>query len=231
MRSFKPSASAAAGKWDFPSGDLPFADALYGAALRLTRNRQDAEDLLQDTYLKAYAHYEGFTEGTNLKAWLFRILKNAFINGYRHKKVGPMEVDLGNDQEGFEAALERRVSASDATPENELLAASMDGGVEAALAELPEEFRLVVELADLQDFSYREVADILDIPLGTVMSRLYRGRRLLEEALLEYGRRRHYLGAEPPARLRRKDLREGAPAPAPEGKTVRIAEYRKRCAR
>lgn len=229
MRSFKPSSAAAAGKWDFPSGELPFADALYGAALRLTRNKQDAEDLLQDTYLKAYAHYDGFTEGTNLKAWLFRILKNAFINGYRHKKIGPVEVDLGNDEEGFEAALERRASESEETPEKELLAASLDGGVEVALASLPEEFRMVVELADLQDFSYREVADILDIPLGTVMSRLYRGRRLLEEALLDYGRRRHYMGSEPPARLRRKELgdapREG------EGATVRLSEYRKRRAR
>ena len=89
----KPSSSPSS--WNFRSGELPYADALYGSALRLTRNRQDAEDLLQETYLKAFAHYDGFTEGTNLKAWLFRILKNAFINGYRHTKAGPKEVDLG----------------------------------------------------------------------------------------------------------------------------------------
>src|SRR4051794_21641489 len=100
--------STSGGKWDFRSGELPFADSLYGAALRLSRNRQDAEDLLQETYLKAYSHYDGFTEGTNLKAWLFRILKNAFINGYRHRKIGPVEVDLSAGEEPFEDALERR---------------------------------------------------------------------------------------------------------------------------
>lgn len=213
------------GSWDFKSGELPFADALYGAALRLTRNRQDAEDLLQETYLKAFSHYEGFTEGTNLKAWLFRILRNAFINGYRHAKAGPKEVDLG---EGGEDALDaagtraRAASGVPGTPEEGLVASTMDGGVAAALGALPEDFRIVVELVDLQDFSYREVADILEIPLGTVMSRLYRGRRLLESALLDYGRRRNYLGAGEPARTR---LPAGAaPAPGP----VRLSEYRRR---
>jgi RNA polymerase sigma-70 factor (ECF subfamily) len=208
------------GAWNFKNGELPFADALYGAALRLTRNRQDAEDLLQETYLKAFAHYEGFTEGTNLKAWLFRILKNAFINGYRHAKAGPKEVDLGVDgDDALEAAGTRARASANPGPEDALVAATMDGPVAEALAALPEEFRLVVELVDLQDFSYREVADILDIPLGTVMSRLYRGRRLLESALLEYGRRRNYLGEDEPARTRQR-------APAP--KTVQLSEYRKR---
>jgi len=188
--------------WDFRSGDLPYADALFGTALRLTRNRQDAEDLLQETYLRAYAHYDGFREGTNLKAWLFRILKNGFINGYRQKKAGPREVDLERGDATFEAALEE-VTPPASTPEDELVERTLDGDVARALAALPEDFRLVVELVDLQDFSYREVADILEIPLGTVMSRLYRGRRLLEEALLAYGRRRGYFGAgEAPARTR-----------------------------
>jgi RNA polymerase sigma-70 factor, ECF subfamily len=217
LTSKKPSSP---GAWDFRSGELPFADALYGAALRLTRNRQDAEDLLQETYLKAFAHYEGVTEGTNLKAWLFRILKNAFINGYRHAKVGPREVDLGVDgDDALEAAGTRARAAANPGPEDQLLAGTMDGPVAEALAALPEDFRLVVELVDLQDFSYREVADILEIPLGTVMSRLYRGRRLLESALLEYGRRRNYLGEGEPSRTR-----QGAPPP----KTVQLAEYRKR---
>jgi RNA polymerase sigma-70 factor (ECF subfamily) len=208
------------GAWDFKNGEVPFADALYGAALRLTRNRQDAEDLLQETYLKAFSHYEGFTEGTNLKAWLFRILKNAFINGYRHAKAGPKEVDLGADGEGaLDAAGAKARAAANPGPEGELVASTMDGPVAEALAALPEDFRLVVELVDLQDFSYREVADILEIPLGTVMSRLYRGRRLLESALLEYGRRRNYLGEGEPARTRR--------AAAPE-KPVRLSEYRRR---
>jgi RNA polymerase sigma-70 factor (ECF subfamily) len=217
--------TAAPGAWDFKSGELPFADALYGAALRLTRNRQDAEDLLQETYLKAFSHYEGFTEGTNLKAWLFRIMRNSFINSYRHAKAGPKEVDLGEGgEEALEAAGTRARSGEPAspTPEDEALAGTMDGSVAAALGSLPEDFRLVVELVDLQDFSYREVADILEIPLGTVMSRLYRGRRLLESALLEYGRRRHYLGEGDPARTRH-------PAGAsPAGRPVSLSEYRRR---
>jgi RNA polymerase sigma-70 factor (ECF subfamily) len=181
--------------WDFRSGDLPYADALFGTALRLTRNRQDSEDLLQETYLRAYSHYDGFQEGTNLKAWLFRILKNGFINGYRQKKAGPREVDLERGETTFEAAVEG-VTPPAVTPEDELLEKTLDGDVARALSALPDDFRIVVELVDLQDFSYREVADILEIPLGTVMSRLYRGRRLLEEALLSYGRRRGYFGAE-----------------------------------
>jgi RNA polymerase sigma-70 factor (ECF subfamily) len=160
----------------------------------LTRNRQDAEDLLQETYLRAYAHYDGYREGTNLKAWLFRILKNGFINGYRQRKAGPREVDLERGGTSFEAALED-VTPPARTPEAELLDRTLDGDVARAIGGLPEDFRIVVELVDLQDFSYREVADILEIPLGTVMSRLYRGRRLLEEALLSYGMRRGYFGA------------------------------------
>lgn len=198
--------------WDFRSGELPYADALFGTALRLTRNRQDAEDLLQETYLRAFAHYDGFQEGTNLKAWLFRILKNGFINGYRQRKAGPREVDLDREEASFEAALEEIVPSA-ATPEDELVARTLDGDVARALAALPEDFRLVVELVDLQDFSYREVADILEIPLGTVMSRLYRGRRLLEDALLAYGRRRGYFGADSAptkSRLAAKEARAGA---------------------
>lgn len=202
--------------WDFRSGELPFADALFGTALRLTRNRQDAEDLLQETYLRAYAHYDGFQEGTNLKAWLFRILKNGFINGYRQKKAGPREVDLERGETSFEAALEE-VTPPAPTPEDELVEKTLDGDVARALAALPEDFRLVVELVDLQDFSYREVADILEIPLGTVMSRLYRGRRLLEEALLGYGRRRGYFGSgETPARTRLAARAAGAGGASPE---------------
>ncbi len=206
--------------WNFGSGELPYADALYGSALRLTRNRQDAEDLLQETFLKAYAHYDGFTEGTNLKAWLFRILKNAFINGYRRVKAGPKEVDLGEGgDEALDAARARTADGmKEKSPEDGLLAATLDRGVADALAALPEDFRLVVELVDLQDFSYREVADILEVPLGTVMSRLYRGRRLLESALLEYGRRRHYLGTEDPARTRLAAARS----------PVTLSEYRRR---
>jgi len=227
----KPSATPTA--WNFGSGELPHADALYGSALRLTRNRQDAEDLLQETFLKAYAHYDGFTEGTNLKAWLFRILKNAFINGYRRVKAGPKEVDLGaGGDEAFDAARSKVLEGGKhATPEEGLLGATLDRGVAEALAALPEDFRLVVELVDLQDFSYREVADILEVPLGTVMSRLYRGRRLLESALLDYGRRRHYFGPEEPVRTRLAAHGPEAPEasrPVAGGNPVALSEYRRR---
>jgi RNA polymerase sigma-70 factor (ECF subfamily) len=225
-----PKAPAAPTAWDFRGGELPYADALYGSALRLTRNRQDAEDLLQETFLRAYSHYDGFTEGTNLKAWLFRILKNAFINGYRRARVGPREVDLGSGgDEALDAARAKAPGTrKDPTPEEGLLDAALDAGVAEALAALPEDFRLVVELVDLQDFSYREVADILEVPLGTVMSRLYRGRRLLESALLEYGRRRHYFGAKEPSRTRLVAPRSG-PLRSPAGPDpVTLSEYRRR---
>ncbi len=201
--------------WAFRSGDLPYADALFGTALRLTRNRQDAEDLLQETYLRAFSHYDSFQEGTNLKAWLFRILRNGFINGYRQKKAGPREVDLERGDTSFEEALEE-VTPAAPTPEDEIVAKTLDGDVSRALGALPEDFRIVVELVDLQDFSYREVSEILEIPLGTVMSRLYRGRRLLEETLLSYGRRRGYFGAgETPGRSRLASRASGSREPAP----------------
>jgi RNA polymerase sigma-70 factor (ECF subfamily) len=225
MALFRFRRSAPARSWEFRSGELPYADALFGTALRLTRNRQDAEDLLQETYLRAFSHYDSFREGTNLKAWLFRILKNGFINGYRQRKAGPREVDLERGDGSFEAALEE-VAPPVGTPEDELVARTLDGDVARALAALPEDFRMVLELVDLQDFSYREVADILEIPLGTVMSRLYRGRRLLEEALLGYGRRRGYFGAgETPGRSR-------LAAPTAEaGAAVPAAEFRRRLGR
>ena len=194
-------AQATKGSWDFRGGELPFRPALFATALKLTRNRQDAEDLVQETYLKGWAHYDGFTEGTNLKAWLFRILRNSFINGYRRIKAAPKEVDLAATAGAFEEAL-ARADREKRTPESLLVSSTMDGGVAAALSKLPEEFRRAVEMSDLEDRSYREIAATLKIPIGTVMSRLYRGRRLLEPGLLEYGRRRHYLTRRP-ARTRR----------------------------
>ena len=120
--------------WNVRSCELPYADALFGTALRLTRNRQDAEDLLQETYLRAYAHYDSFKEGTNLKAWLFRILKNGFINGYRQKKAGPREVDLEREESSFEAALSD-VAPPAGSPEDELVARTLDADVARAIAE------------------------------------------------------------------------------------------------
>lgn len=201
----EPPGQPASGKWNFQDGDLPFGKLLLGAALRLTGSREDAEDLVQETYLKAFAHYDGFEEGTNLRAWLFRILKNNFINGYRRRKLVSehmgIAAEIPADDGGHPALKDAR------TPEENLFDSSLDGGIALALESLPREFRQVVELSDLHELTYREIAAALAIPLGTVMSRLYRGRRLLEPALLEYGRRRRYVAER--KRPRRMRTRRG----------------------
>ena len=178
---------------DFISQAMPYLDSLYSTALRMTRSNEDAEDLVQETYLRGYRHFHRFEPGTNLKAWLFRILRNAFINEYRKKKVAPQEVDFGATEEGFEAVLSRRALEDANDPESSYMERVLDGDVQAALDAVPDDFRTVVVLSDLEGFSYKEVSGILGIPLGTVMSRLYRGRRLLESTLLDYARRRGYL--------------------------------------
>lgn len=188
-------------RWDHEAGELPYRDQLFQTALRLTRSREDSEDLLQETYLKAYRHYDRFTEGTNLKAWLYRIMRNTFINGYRKRKARPALVDLDDLGEALEVALVDRDPSASATPETELIGAEMDLELRRALAELPHDYRMAVMLADIHGMTYQEVADLLAIPIGTVMSRLYRGRRRLERALLSYGRRANYL-TSPPSRLR-----------------------------
>jgi RNA polymerase sigma-70 factor (ECF subfamily) len=187
--------------WDFESDDLPYRDQLFRSAMRMTRSREESEDLLQETYAKAYVHYDRFTEGTNLKAWLFRILKNTFINGYRRRRSQPSMVDLHELGEGVESVLlEHDASAFD-NPETDLVEIELDHSIRQAIVSLPHEYKMAVLLADLQGMSYQEVADLLEVPLGTVMSRLYRGRKLLERTLLEYARDRNYLSA-PPKRLR-----------------------------
>ena len=167
---------------------MPFMSALYSAALRMTRNPSDAEDLVQETYLRAYRGFGGFKEGTNLKAWLYKILTNTFINSYRAKKRRPDEVDLDDSEDFF---LYRRLGglesvAADRTPEAEVLDSIPDQMVKDALEALPEQFRMAVLLADVEGFSYKEIAEILDIPIGTVMSRLHRGRKLLEKLLYDF---------------------------------------------
>ncbi|HEY9556677.1 MAG TPA: sigma-70 family RNA polymerase sigma factor [Acidimicrobiales bacterium] len=171
--------------------------SLYSAALRMTRNPADAEDLVQETYLKAYRGFGGFTEGTNLKAWLYRILTNSYINTYRAKQRRPDETDLDDVEDlflynrlgGLEAA---RASRS---AEDELMDLFSEDEVKRAVEELPENFRMAVLLADVEGFSYKEIAEILDIPIGTVMSRLHRGRKGLEKALYEFAVKRRL--AEP----------------------------------
>ncbi len=173
----------------FESEALPLLRELYGAALRLTRNPSDAEDLVQDTYLRAYRAFDSFEEGTNLRAWLYRILTNAFINQYRKRQRQPQTV---SEDELPEWYLYDRLAEQDAeaSAEAQVLESLPDEDVQRALADLPEQFRLAVLLADVEGFSYREIADILEVPIGTVMSRLHRGRRALEKRLWDVMRER-----------------------------------------
>jgi RNA polymerase sigma-70 factor (ECF subfamily) len=167
---------------------MEHTSSLYSAALRMTRNPSDAEDLVQETYLKAYRGFGGFQEGTNLRAWLFRILTNTYINSYRAKQRRPDETDLDEIEDLY---LYRRLGGLEAarasrSAEAELLDLFSEAEVKAAVEELPENFRMAVLLADVEGFSYKEIAEILDIPIGTVMSRLHRGRKALEKLLYDF---------------------------------------------
>ncbi|MBP1621615.1 MAG: polymerase subunit sigma-24 [Acidobacteria bacterium] len=193
------------GNWNFRVGELPYREQLFKTALRLARSAEDAEDLLQETYMKAYRHYDSFQPGTNLKAWLFKILKNTFINEYRRRKLVPPQVDFAELEGTFETLVTSGPNGQPRTPEDEILEASLDGEVGRALSGLPHNYKVVVLLADLEGYAYKEIADILAIPVGTVMSRLYRGRRLLEKALLSFGMRYNYLHRRP-NRVRSEDL-------------------------
>lgn len=172
---------------NFVEDAMEFMDGLYSAALRMTRNPADAEDLVQETYLKAYRAYGSFSRGTNLRAWLYRILTNTFINRYRAKQRRPEESDLAEIEDFY---LYRRVNdlekVAGRSAEDELFDWFTDDQVVAALDELPENFRLAVYLADVEGFSYKEIAEITDVPIGTVMSRLHRGRKALHKALYDY---------------------------------------------
>ena len=162
---------------------LPLLPSLYAAALRMTRNPSDAEDLVQDTYLRAYRGFAGFQEGTNLKAWLYRILTNGFINTYRKRQLEPQTVEGPDDLDEwylYDRLGGRNVELS---AETEVLDRIPDQAVKEALESLPENFRLPVLLADVEGFSYKEIADIMETPIGTVMSRLHRGRKALQKAL------------------------------------------------
>ena len=172
----------------FADQAMVHADGLYSAAMRMTRNASDAEDLVQEVFLRAYRGFDRFEQGTNIRAWLYRILTNTFINSYRAKQRRPEESDLGEVEDLY---LYRRLGGLEAasrgrSAEDELMDLVTDSEVKDALEALPEQFRMAVLLADVEGFSYKEIAEILDIPIGTVMSRLHRGRKAMEKTLWDF---------------------------------------------
>ena len=171
---------------------MEYAPQLYSAALRMTRNQADAEDLVQEAYLRGFRSFHTFKEGTNLRAWLFRILTNAYINKYRAKQRRPQETDLADVEDLY---LYRRLgsmetAAASLSAEEQFLDVFTDDEVKQALEDLPDNFRLPVLLADVEGFAYKEIAEMLDIPIGTVMSRLHRGRKAMQRALYDYAKER-----------------------------------------
>lgn len=175
---------------DFRAEMIPHLDALYNFALRLTTDPTDAEDLVQDTIVKAFRFFNSYEKGTNAKAWLFRILKNSYINNYRKKSKQPHQVDYDEVSTYYETV---RSEQSDTTDMEDIMYRELlDDQVTRALEKLPEDFRTVVLLCDVEGFTYEEIANMLDVPIGTIRSRLHRGRNLLRAALTEYADQRGY---------------------------------------
>ena len=173
-------------KKEFEEIAFQHMDSLYGAALRMTRDGSDAQDLVQDTYIRAFRFFDKFEKGTNFKAWLFKILKNVYINKYRKELKKPQMVNIAD----VEASGDLK---EEVTPEDEIFNGLLDDDITRAMDDLPEEFRLAIILSDLQGLSYKEVAEILDRPIGTVMSRLHRGRKLLRSSLRDYAKKHGYI--------------------------------------
>ena len=176
----------------FEQDALAYTNQLYAAAMRYTKNPEDAQDLVQDTYAKAYTSFHQFEPGTNLKAWLYRVLTTTFINTYRKDQRRPQTSD--SELEDWQIAeASSHTSDQGKSSEDVVLENLPDSDIKNALAEIPEEFRMAVYLADVEGFSYKEIADIVGVPAGTVMSRLHRGRKQLREKLTDYARERGYV--------------------------------------
>ncbi len=173
-------------KKEFEELALQYMDSLYSVALRMTRDAVEAQDLVQDAYLRAYRFFDKFAKGTNFKAWLFKILKNVYINKYRKESRTPQMVDVS----GADASENLQTMA---TPETEIFDRLLDDDITRAIDSLPDEFRYAIILSDVEGLSYKEIAEVLECPIGTVMSRLHRGRNLLRESLYEYAKKRGYV--------------------------------------
>ncbi len=176
---------------EFEREALPHSDLLYNYALRMTNNAADAEDLLQETYLKAFRFWESYEQGTNIRAWLFRIMKNSYINRYRKEVKEPDTVDYDEVQHFYTSVRDESADPNDL--QETVFSNLLDDDVAGAIAELPEDFRTVVILCDIEGLPYEEIARFVDCPVGTVRSRLHRGRKLLRSKLLEYAKNRGYV--------------------------------------
>ncbi len=221
---------------EFARQALVHADSLYGAAYRLTRNPRDAEDLVQDSLLRAYRFWDSFEQDSNCKAWLLRIVTNTFINEYQRKKRSREVLDAASaEQDATDGVLVHAAASERQTPERALLDRSVSDDVQRALDSLPDDFRTAVVLCDVQGLSYKEIAEIMQTPVGTVMSRLFRGRKLLATALREFALAEGYVRAEAVTSAESTSAEQtsaqgGEPKPA-DSKTLDLEAFRANRAR